>query len=493
MRFYLSADSESSGSDLGDMRMDEVSSPENVVTPSRKPPVARKSRISEEYRTSSNFRYLDTLTALERSEQAKVQPYGIGVTSEIGRLRKVFVHSPGLEVELMTPKTASELLYNDIIHFKQVQEGHSQLKGVLSLAADVLEVGDCLADVLEIPEARQDLLTRLTQFSKASELMPELMALSSKELAHALICGVPLKRTSLETFLSPKSFSLVPLPNMYFMRDSSMVVGNRLISAAMASPVRYAEALIMRAIYEYHPSLRGQGILLDGAKNSADPEFSIEGGDVLVLSPDLLLVGLSERTTPKAVDALIDSIISARRFDGQTEPFNVICVLLPRERSTIHLDMIFTIVNREQAVLYAPYILGRERSRVVRVRVNAQGEKKFVEVDDLLLGLRSVGVRMDPILCGGDVPLHQQREQWNSGANLFAFAPGKVLSYEMHEHTVRACENAGFKIVHAREVIKNPSLLDSPQPMLVMVDGTELARGGGGPRCMTCPVLRDPL
>lgn len=416
----------------------------------------------------------------------------MGVHSEIGKLKKVFVHTPGKEVELMTPENANELLYNDIIYYKNIVEAHQQLKSVLALTSQVLEVSKCLSDVLSIEAAREELLNQVLLYQKCLFLKPELMKLSAKKLSEILITGFPLKRNTLESWLSNKTFSLIPQPNMYFMRDTSVVIGKRVVTSRMASSVRFTESMIMRTIYEFHPDLKGDGFLLDACQFQNDSQFTIEGGDVLVVNENLLLIGISERTTPKAIDALIDAMIRTRNEDGITEPFHVLCVNLPLERSTIHLDMIFTFVSAEQAVIYDPYIRGKRKSSAILIEVKANGDKKFKDVDDLLSGLKTLGLKIDPILCGGENTLHQQREQWNSGANFFCFAPGKAISY-IHEHTLRACETAGFQIISAQDVIKHPTLLQSPSPTIVAVEGSELSRGGGGPRCMTCPVLREPV
>jgi arginine deiminase len=460
---------------------------------------AKTPQVSEEYRNYNHFRHMN---AAEQNNLPNAQSHSkhkICVESEIGKLKKVILHTPGPEVEKMTPQTASELLYNEIIHYKNVREAHAQLKGVLSLVSEVLEVENCLAEVLTNEKVRLNLLSQMVTFQNPentanhSALIQSLNQETPIELAKILITGVTVEKNTLEKYLSSKSYSLVPLPNMYFMRDSSMVVGKHFVSSAMAFPVRFAEAYIMQTIFEHHPSLSGGNMLVNGCSLAKPEQFTIEGGDVLVINRNLLLIGISERTTPQAVDSLIDGLLKTRIQETNEEQLNVFCILLPKERSTIHLDMIFTQVNKEQAVVYSPHILGRNRARVVRMRVKHTGEKRFNDVDDLILGLRSVGVRIEPILCGGDTELHQHREQWNSGANMFAFAPGKVLSYNMHEHTVRACQDSGFSVVSATDAIANPSLLEKSSPVVVTLDGTELARGGGGPRCMTCPVLREEV
>ena len=210
-------------------------------------------------RKDSHFLFWDSLSIEEKSESITKIKSQIGIHSEIGRLRKVLLHSPGPEVELMTPQNALELLYNDIIYYKNIVSDHAQLKSVLSLVSQVLEVSKCLQDILDYTHARDELLNQVLYYQGCPELKQELMEMPSKELAKKLISGVPLKRNSIDSWLSSRTFSLLPLPNMYFMRDTSMVVGTRVISSRMASSVRFTESLIMRAIYEYHPDCRKNG------------------------------------------------------------------------------------------------------------------------------------------------------------------------------------------------------------------------------------------
>lgn len=418
-------------------------------------------------------------------------PIVIGVYSEVSRLKKVLVHTPGPETEQVTPRTAHELLFNDIIHVQDMRQEHAQLTQVLKLVCEVYDIRDCLTQVLDIDEARQNLLKEITLFQRCPEIYDELIEMPSRALAKVLIEGHPLRRETFSAVLSKRNFSIVPLPNMYFMRDSSFVVGPFVVTPKMATAVRHAEASILKTVYKYHPQLHSEEEIIDFEDHASVQEVHIEGGDVLVYNKDCLLVGISPRTSASALDCLVDKIVRARRVRGDDSVFDVIGVLLPDERSTIHLDMIFTFASHNHAVIYAPYVLGREKCRVIQIRIKPNGGRAVREHDDVLSALNSLGKEIEPILCGGTNPLYQQREQWGSGTNVFAFGPGQILSYDMHEQTLKGFEKAGFKILHTRDVIKNPDLLKTDEHLVVALEGNELARGGGGPRCMTCPVLRE--
>jgi arginine deiminase len=410
---------------------------------------------------------------------------GLKVTSEIGKLRRVMVHSPGPEVEAMTPKEAEADLYNDIIPLSAMLAEFEVLKSFLGVVAEVLELKDLLAQSLADAGNRYEFLDGLAQLCPIRGRMEELMAMRPAELARVVIEGLPALPGSLAGTLSPRSFSLRPLPNAYFMRDSAAVVRDWAISSATAYDVRLIESIVTRFLFRRHPDLHAKGLLIDGPRERSR-FITIEGGDVLVLSHNVLAVGVSERTTADSVERLASN--AARAFG---EDLTVFAVVLPRERACIHLDMVFTAVDRDAALVYAPIVTGRNRARVVRIDAGAKGSLSFGEEEGLLQGLWGAGIDLEPMPCGGGDPLYQEREQWWSGANSFAFAPGKIIMYSCNARTLDVLSDAGFAIRDARAFIEGKEKIEDFERLAVRFDGIELARGGGGARCMTMPVERE--
>jgi arginine deiminase len=417
---------------------------------------------------------------------------GLNVTSEIGTLRRVIVHSPGPEVEAMTPAEAATDLYNDIIPLSAVKAEHDELASFLRLVARVHELKDLLAEALASPGSRFEFLTALSTLCPIRNLIDELMALHPADLADLVIEGFPARPSSLAGLLSPRSFAMRPLPNAYFMRDSAAIFRDWAISAATAFDVRLIESIVTRFIFTRHPELRAKGLLLDGPRERNRSQ-TIEGGDVLVIGPNLLAIGVSERTTPEAIELLAQN--AGRSFE---EPVTVLAVVLPKERATIHLDMVFTMIDRDAALVYAPIITGPNRAEVIRLDVDPKGRISFSDTDGLIPGLASLGIPLEPISCGDGDPLYEAREQWWSGANSFAFAPGKIIMYSCNTRTMDALSAAGFEIRHAREFLSADGgsaalKVEDFGRLAVGFDGIELARGGGGARCMTMPVERENL
>ena len=410
---------------------------------------------------------------------------GLNITSEIGTLRRVMVHSPGPEVEAMTPKEAEADLYNDIIPLSAMRSEFDVLKAFLGKVADVLELKDLLAEVLSDAGNRYEFLDGLAQLCPIRSRMEELMAMGPPELARVVIEGLPALPGSLAGTLSPRSFSLRPLPNAYFMRDSAAVMRDWAISSATAYDVRLVESIVTRFLFRRHPDFHAKGLLIDGPRERSR-YITIEGGDIVVLSSTVLAVGVSERTTADSVERLASN--AAMAFG---EDMTVFAVVLPRERACIHLDMVFTALDRDAALVYAPMVTGRNRARVVRIDAGANGKLRFGEEEGLLQGLWGVGMDLEPLPCGGSDPLFQEREQWWSGANSFAFAPGKIIMYSCNAKTLDVLSNAGFAVREARDFIEGREKVEDFGRLAVRFDGIELARGGGGARCMTMPVERE--
>lgn len=407
----------------------------------------------------------------------------MAIYSETGTLRRVLVHRPGPEVEQMTPSRATELLYNDIVPVDAVRREHDRLRAVLEGTAETIEVVEVLQRVAVAPDGRERIARELAFGSEtvAEALCRRWEPLSPKRIVEECVLGVPAEYGRLEPYMHGSRFLTPPLPNLYFMRDASFVVYDRAYRSIMASTVRRAEsALVSLALEEL-------GVTID-REHAGRTTGPIEGGDVLVYSNDLLLIGVGSRTGARAVDALVASV-TADREEGLT----VLAVELPEDRATIHLDMIVTVLAPRRMLVYAPLFEGARAARVYRMEVPAASSAETMwridEFSDLRRALDSCGVEVDRIPCGGIDPVVREREQWFSGCNSVALAPDQVVVFGNNRATLDALAAAGFEI---REDERKTRISNrSGGAIAWAIDGLELARGGGGPRCMTLPIDRE--
>jgi arginine deiminase len=419
------------------------------------------------------------------------QPF---LQSETGRLEAVFMHRPGIEVESVTPDSAKEQLYNDIIPLKAVQDEYAQLWAFMNRVADVYEIGDLFALAAADQRRRSLIVEQILSGldmdgSKIEELSERLHALTPQEFGTAVIHGLPKQASSFADHLDPRLYDLPPLPNLYFMRDAAMAFRDTVLISGMAHPVRRNEAVIQQAVWQ---GLSGDEILVySGLRHQSawpDNDIRLEGGDFLVADRDMLIIGISERTSAQAIDVAVRSLVN--RYE---EPLDVIAVNLPRKRATIHLDMVFTYLDPEMALIYEPMITGPHRLTCTHGRFEPGVEPRFTDYHGLNEALKSLGRSVATVNCGGDDIHQQQREQWFAGTNVFAFGPGKILTYDSNSATIDALNRAGYRVVSVSEDEPWDRLADSSELIAVTVPGIELARGGGGIRCMTMPVVRRPI
>ena len=410
------------------------------------------------------------------------------VESETGPLEGVVLHTPGPETENMTPENAERALYSDILNLAVGAREYAQLRGVLQKVARTWEVKALLADILHEERVRRDLVERICAAEDARVVLPELLDSEPVVLARKLLEGVVMPKNTLSRFLSPERYALRPLHNFFFTRDAAMILGRQALVGKMASRVRGRESVIQEAIFTHHPDLKGETVnpqLL--AEHSA--EIAIEGGDVLVARKDVLLIGIGSRTTPEGVDFILDRW---RRNPGPRK--HILVQELPRHpESFIHLDMVFTFLDRDLCMIYEPVILQPNRFRTVHIEVD-NGRTSIREEQNLLTALSGLGMEMEYLCCGGqDDTWIQEREQWHSGANFFAFGPGRVLGYARNVYTIDGLIRKGFEVIRGSDVLRDRADLDRPGRVMVAIDGSELSRGGGGCRCMTLPVRRSAM
>ena len=403
---------------------------------------------------------------------------GVHNYSEIGKLNKVLLHRIGSEVDGLVPDNFARLLFDDIPYLKVAQQEHDRFAEILKEnGVEVVYYIDEVAKALGKVDIRDRFIREmLDEVSFSSRGVKEavyayLIAMSPEDLVNKVIAGV---RKSEITEYKPKTlaekideaypFYMDPMPNMYFTRDQAACIGNGVSIHHMSTATRRRESLLFKYMYEFNEDFAPNGT--EKWYDYSDP-YSIEGGDVLVLSKDIVAVGLSERTTASGIETFTKNLLENSGFS------KVLVFNIPKKRAFMHLDTVFTMVDYDKFSIH-PEIEGP--LQLFELSLSADGEIRFEsKTEDLRtllsqeLGLPAVKL----IRCGGDDAMAAQREQWNDGSNTLCIAPGKVITYERNYVTNELLYKSGI------EVLTMPS--------------SELSRGRGGPRCMSCPVNRDDL
>lgn len=397
----------------------------------------------------------------------------LGCNSEVGALRVVIVHRPGAELRRLTPRNNDDLLFDGLPWVARAQEEHDAFAELLrSRGVEVLLLSDLLHEALASGAARMQGIAAAVDARRlgsplAQELSAYLRSLDPARLAHALIAGMtfaelPPDARADESLVRRmhhgSDYVIEPLPNLLFTRDSSIWVGPRVVIPSLALPARAREASLTDLIYAHHPRFTG---VRRAYESRTAP---VEGGDVLLLAPGVLAVGVGERTTPAGAESLARSL-----FDDDLA-HTVLAVPLAQERAQMHLDTVCTMVDTDAVVMYANVVDTLSAFTIARTPdgVRISDEAPFVEAAAAAMGLDMLRV----IDTGRDAVV-AEREQWDDGNNTLALAPGVVVAYERNARTNARLQDAGIEVL--------------------TIAASELGTGRGGPRCMSCPAARDPL
>lgn len=407
----------------------------------------------------------------------------INVSSEIGHLSGVIVHTPGHEVSLVNPELKDELLFDDIIFEDDARGEHLDMLDIFKTAmpanGQVLEIVDLFLEAIHNENAHAFYIEQLIkEFPEAnlSVIEKELLGLEPDDL---------LRFSTQGTLKGSTDFNLLPSPNLLFTRDLAAVVGSNILVSRAATRTRLRESLMMETLVQFHPlfeSVKENAIRISGNQ-------SIEGGDILVESEELVLIGMSERTSftglMKAADGLLNHGVKT-----------VLAVDIPKQRASMHLDTIFTFASKNECIAFPPAII-EQKDNVVALQ--KEGDKITTQAHSSLQEALNEFSAKDYtfIKCGGEDRTSQFREQWTDGANVFALAPGIIVGYERNTKTFNTLIDHGYSYMTQFEFIEEYSTKDleisDMNKIAISFQGHELCRGRGGARCMTMPISRAVL
>jgi arginine deiminase len=390
------------------------------------------------------------------------------VDSEVGRLRTVLLHRPGAELKRLTPRNSDQLLFDGIPWVGRAQQEHDAFAQALrDHDVEVLYLTELLQDTLEYQPARDEAISGVLDDSRLGDQLRKILAgflgdLTPEDLTRVLVAG--LAHEELKTgrglvyqLMDRHDFVIDPLPNLLFTRDSSVWIGDRVAVTSLAMRARRRETSLTHLIYRHHPRF-------EGAEAIYEPSLEhVEGGDVLILAPGVLAIGTGERTTPAGVERL------ARQVLQTGLAHTVLAVPITQERATMHLDTICTMVDVDKIVMYpaVAYSLTAYTVTCENGDLRVSRARPFLEAAAQAMGIE----RLSVIDTGLD-PVTAEREQWDDGNNTLAVGPRLAVAYERNIETNARLEAAGIEVIQ--------------------IQGSELGSGRGGPRCMSCPVLRDP-